>query len=679
MVNVEPRFFLGCDYNPEQWPKEVWNEDIALMQRAGVGLVSVGIFAWARTCPEEGVWDFEWLDEVMDNLDRGGIKVSLATGTASIPPWLARKHPEIAPVDERGMAYDLGSRQTWAPTSEIYRRHSLEFLDKLARRYADHPALALWHVSNELGCHNRHDYSDSASAAFRVWLRNRYGDLDTLNHAWGTAFWSQHYSSFDQITAPRVSTAQRNPGQLLDFSRFSSDALLDQHRAERDLLRTITPGVPSSTNFMCNSVTTDMDYFRWADEQDVVSQDHYLHHFLADPEVELSWSAALTRGTAKGKPWILMEHSTSAVNWQRINKAKPVGGLLRNSLQHMAAGADGICFFQWRQSAAGAERFHSALVPHGGPETRVYREVCQLGEAIANLSELEGSTVEADVAILFDYEAAMATATHSLPSEAVNYVDAGRDAHRALRARGINADVVSPWADLSGYKVVIVPTLQIVADDLAERLRTVAESGAQVLITYFSGISDLTSRVILGGYPGAFRDLLGIRSEEFYPLADGETVRLDGDLGELTARVWTELLQTTDAEVLARYADDPELGGPQAGGPAITRAVRGSGAAWYLSTRPDDLGWRTVLDRVCADAGVNPTVEFEVDESGADPATDPGHDLIRRSKDGQHWLFALNHGARPLTVTASGFDLVGQREVENPQVPAGGAMVIREA
>ena len=377
---------FGGDYNPEQWPESVWAEDVRLMQQAGVDLVSVGIFSWALLEPRPGAYDFGWLDRVMDLLHEGGIQVDLATATASPPPWLAREHPETLPVTADGARMWPGARQAFCPSSPVYRELAGGMARRMAERYRGHPALVLWHVSNEIGCHNAHCYCDVSAAAFRAWLQERYGDTDRLNDAWGTRFWSQRYDRWEEVWPPRLTPAGTfaNPTQQLDFARFSSDELLHNFVLERDVLHEVTPDVPVTTNFMVMSGVKGMDYFRWGPEVDVVSTDHYLQSEPAPGAipalVELAFCADWTRGVARGSPWVLMEHSTSAVNWQPRNVAKLPGELRRNSLQHVARGADAVLYFQWRAARAGAEKYHSAVLPHAGSDTKTYREAAELGQ-----------------------------------------------------------------------------------------------------------------------------------------------------------------------------------------------------------------------------------------------------------------------------------------------------------
>ncbi|WP_326715283.1 beta-galactosidase [Streptomyces sp. NBC_01474] len=593
------RLGYGADYNPEQWSREVWADDIRLMREAGVNVVSLAIFSWARLQPTADTWDFGWLDEIMDLLHAGGIGVDLATATASPPPWLTTAHPEILPVTAQGETLWPGARQHWRPTSPVFREHALNLVRRLASRYADHPALVAWHVNNELGCHNVYDYSDDAARTFRAWLRRRYTTLEALNNAWGTAFWSQRYSDWEQLLPPRLAASHPNPTQQLDFKRFSSDALKDHLLAEREILRELSPDTPVTTNFMVMPGTKGMDYADWADEVDFVANDHYVTPGPQDRD-ELSFSANLSSGIAGHRPWFLMEHSTSAVNWQPVNPPKAPGELARDSLLHVAHGADAVCFFQWRQSAAGAEKYHSAMVPHAGADSELFRSVVELGRTLDALAPIAGSEREpARVAILFDWDSWWAGEQDSHPTSRLDYHREALDWYSALLRLGHRADVVPAHrTDLSAYDVVIAPVLHVVPQPLAKELTRYVEGGGHLVTTYFSAIVDENDHVWLGGYPGALRDVLGIRIEEFGPLLDGDTVDLDnGTSGSL----WTDRISVTgtDVEVLAGYRT-----GPYASRPAVTRRGTGRGSATYVSTRLGADGLTVLLPELLAPAGV---------------------------------------------------------------------------
>ncbi len=650
---------FGCDYNPEQWDRATWVEDVDLMQRAGISLVALNVFGWAELQDPDGGLHFDDLDEILDLLQSADIRVNLGTGTSSPPPWLTTRHPEMLPVMADGTTRYPGGRQAWCPSSPVFRRHALALVEALAERYGAHPAVELWHVSNELGGHNAHCYCDVSTAAFRGWLEARYRTIDHLNRAWGTAFWSQRYYHWDEIGAPRQTISTPNPAQVLDFRRFSSDELLDCYRAERDAIRSRSDR-PVTTNLMVTAHIDALDYWTWARELDVIANDHYLDHRLDDPELELGFAADLTRGLAGGAPWLLMEQAAGAVNWQPVNQAKPPGRMLLDSLRHVARGADALCFFQWRASTRGAERFHSALVPHAGTDTATWRRVRELGDLLGRMGEVAGSRTEAGAALLFSWEAWWAASGEGRPSSAVRYLDEVHAAYGAVRAAGVPVDIVAPGADLSGYRMVVVPHLWSAPDAAAHVVEDAARNGASVLVTFGSGVVDTEDRVRLGGYPGAFRDLLGVRMEEFAPLAAGETVTLESGA---TARLWTERGTAPDAEVVDRHLD-----GPAAGSPAVTRREVGTGAAWYLATALEPADYHGLVARIAREAGLDTAPEGQA-----------GFERIRRRSDEGSWLFLLNGAEHPVETAAAGVDLLtGESLRGTVTVPAGGCRVIRE-
>ncbi|PPH55836.1 beta-galactosidase [Rathayibacter sp. AY1E1] len=652
-----PRISFGADYNPDQWPREVWAEDVRLMQEAGVDVVSVAIFSWAKIQPAPDQWDFAWLDEVLDLLHAGGIGVDLATATASPPPWLTLAHPEILPVTADGRILSPGGRQHWRPTSAVFRAHALGLVERIAERYRDHPAIVAWHVSNELGCHNAWDHSEDATRAFRTWLEHRYTGIDGLNAAWGTAFWSQRYSSFEEVLTPRLVAALPNPTQRLDFLRFSSDALKEYLVAEREVLRRITPDIPVTTNFMIMEGKNHAAYDDWAREVDFVSNDHY--RFAGEQSFdELAFSAALTSGVAQGSPWFLMEHSTSAVNWQPVNQPKQPGEMARDALTHVAYGADAVCYFQWRQSVAGAEKFHSAMLPHAGEDSQLFRDVVQLGERLRRLDDVAGSRREAaPVAVLFDWDSWWASELESHPSTLLRYRREALDWWRALADAGVRADVITPGTDLTPYDVVVAPMLYLVSGRTSRELTGYVEGGGNLITTYFSGIADENDHVVASGYPGALRDLLGIRVEEFHPLLEEEHVLLEGDL---RGSLWNEGIQLRSPEtrVVRRYAT-----GPHAGEPAVTRRAAGAGSASYVSTRLRGGDLLDVVAELLEAAGVASELPSEM--VGA-----VFHS--RRTIDGSGFDFYINRTDRRVPLPSDEPDLFEQRAV-----PPRGVAVVR--
>ncbi|MFD6338943.1 beta-galactosidase [Streptomyces sp. NPDC060131] len=657
---------FGGDYNPEQWPEEVWQEDVRLMREAGVNLVSLGIFSWALLEPEPGRYDFDRLDRIIGLLHEHGIRIDLATPTVAPPAWFYRAHPDALPVSREGTRYAFGSRGAICHSSPAYRAAAAAITGQLARRYGGHPALALWHVHNEYGVPVSACYCDTCAVHFRSWLRAAYATVDAVNEAWGTAFWGQRYGSFDEIEPPRATPTVCNPAQRLDYTRFADATMRENFVRERDLLHRYSPGIPVTTNFMtalsqCDSV----DYWAWGREVDLVTNDHYLITDGRRTHVNLAMAADLTRSVAGGAPWLLLEHSTSGVNWQPRNPAKAPGQMARNSLAHVARGSDGAMFFQWRQSRRGAEKFHSSMLPHAGTDSRVWREVVGLGAALGGLVAVRGTRTAADAALVWDWQSWWAQRLEWRPSEDHDARERADTFYEALYDRHLTVDFAHPEADLSRYPLVVVPALYLAVEATGRNLRTYVENGGTLVVSYFSGIVDQHDAVHPGAHPGVLRDVLGLTVEEFSPLGEGERVRLTEAGGaELTGDVWSESVVPRGAETVWTYAD-----GLTAGRPAITRHRLGRGTAWYVSTRLDARALDTVLDAAAEDAGLAPRTGLPRDV-----------EVVRRTGEGGDYLFAVNHTGTDAKVPlpAHGTELLtGERTAGRLGLPAGAVRVVK--
>ncbi|HET6711314.1 beta-galactosidase [Amycolatopsis sp.] len=645
---------FGGDYNPEQWDEPVWKEDDELMRRAKVNLATVGVFSWALLEPEEGRYDFAWLDAHLDRLHANGVAVDLATPTASPPPWFTLAHPDALPVTADGTTLVHGSRDTYCLAAPAYRSAASRIAAALAERYGDHPAVALWHVHNEYAtlC-----WCEHTAVAFRRWLRARHGSLDALNDAWGTAFWSQHYTGWAQVLPPRATQWHKNPGQALDFRRFWSDEVLAAYREQRDVIRDHSDR-PVTTNLILPGYQ-NLDLWALGREVDLVAVDHYPDTSGLGAAADTAFGADRARSFARGRPWLLMEQGTNTVYAGDRTLGKEPGEILRHSLGHIARGSEGALFFQWRQSRAGAEQWHSAMVPHAGPDSRIFREVTALGQAIAGLGELAGSTVTARVAVLHDPDAWWALDGDGLPSADLDYHATLRRAHRTLWDAGVTTDFAHPEDDLSRYPLVLAPALFLMPDAGAVNLRRYVADGGTLLVQHFSGVADERLHARLGGYPAApLREALGIRVEEHRPLRRSERITLsDGS----HATAWSESVRAEGAETLAAYT-----GGMLADAPALTRHRFGAGAGWYLSTTLEDPDYAALIARLLAETGVEP--ERPGLPSGVEAVT-------RHAPDGRRWLFLLNHGTEAVPVPEPGHDLLTGGRVD--ELAPGGCAVLR--
>ncbi|WP_069170312.1 beta-galactosidase [Streptomyces griseus] len=614
------RILFGGDYNPEQWPEEVWADDVRLMKEAGVTSVTVGVFSWAMIEPRPGAREFGWLDRLMDLMHAHGVGVVLATPTASPPPWMGELYPETLPRAEDGTVVSYGSRQHFCPSSPVYRRHAAALTEDLAARYAGHPALTVWHINNE---YCTHCWCDGTAAHFRRWLAARYTTVDALNEAWGTAFWSQRYDTWAQILPPRRAQYMRNPAQVLDFKRFTSDALMECYTAERDIVARHTPHIPVTTNFM--PLWAGQDGWAWAEQEDIVSVDIYPDP--ADPRGGQynAMLADMTRGQAAG-PWMLMEQAAGPVNWRGVNHPKPAGLNRLWSLQAVARGADAVCYFQWRQSRQGAEKFHSGMLSHAGEHGRTFREIMRIGAELALLGpEVAGTSAHADAAVLHDWDAWWASAQEGSPSALVEYPDLMRAWHRGLWESGIATEFARPDGDLGAYRLVVVPQLYLLDDAAIDGLVAYVRGGGTLVCGFFTGVADPDNRIRPGGMDSRLRELFGIRTvHEWWPLDADATTECDGFRGTL----WSEELEPDgSAETVSAYR-----GGELDGLPAVLR----KDTAWYVSTLPEPEALRDLLGRVAAGAGVRPVVA----------GLPTGVEAVRRGS----LLFLLNHGRSPVSV-----------------------------
>lgn len=652
----------GGDYNPEQWPREVWQEDVRLMKEAGVNLVTLAVFSWSRLETADGVYDFGWLDEVMDLMDSNGIGVDLATPDAVPPAWLIAQHPDILPVLADGTTFGFGSRQHFDVSHPAYREKSLAMAEKMGERYAQHPALCMWHVNNEYGPVS---YGPHADRAFREWLQRKYTDLAGLNQAWSTDVWGQVYSDWSQVNAPAQPRTWSNPSRRLDYHRFTSDSMLEHYKAERDILRRHTPDLPIVTNFM--RFYKNNDYWAWAAEEDAAALDIYPDPREADAHVAAALNFDLMRSLRNGQPWLVMEQATAAVSQWSVNVSKLPGKMRLGSYQAVAQGADSILFFQWRQAKGGTERYHSGMVNHAGPNTRVFREVCQLGQELKGLGGITGTRSAAKVAIVFDWDCWWALELGNSPRSDLSYTQEVLRLYRPFFDANIPVDFVNTASDLSQYGLVVLPASYLLSDQAAQRVEDYVSDGGRLVASYLSGIVDPDNTIRLGGYPGALRNVLGAWSEELHPLAgEGEEVKLStADGGTASASYWTEHLHTETAEVLASYAS-----GRLSGSPAVTRNTFGQGTAVYLSARVDSTFLEEVLAVERAAAGIRAELDAPL-----------GVQVRRRTGKRGSYLLVLNHNDAPVSVDvkAGGTDRLSGTQLQGTvELAANGVLVLEE-
>ena len=649
----------GADYNPEQWPESIWPDDIRLMKLAHVNMVSINIFSWALLEPAPGHFEFNQLDRIMNMLADNEIAVDLATATATPPTWMSRIYPEMLPVTRNGIRLSHGSRQHYCPNSVDYRREATELVRRLGERYRMHPALKMWHINNEYGDHVCSCYCERCAEVFREWLKARYQTLDKLNFVWGTRFWSQYYYDWRDILPPRITPASHNPTQLLDYDRFMSDSLLACYLNEAGILREVTPNVPITTNFIVTFKA--IDYFSWAPHLDIIAFDNYPG--ITTPPWEVAIRHDLMRSLKHAQPHLVMEQTPSQLNWMPQNPQMRPGRIRLQSMQAIAHGADGVLYFQWRQSQAGSEKFHSAIVPHEGSEHgRIFQQVAQIGSELKHLSqEVVGSRIAAQVAILMDWQNWWAVEYRPGPSDQLHYWDEIKAFYRGLHQNNVPIDFVSTHDDLKGYKLVVAPLLYMLRSGTANKLEQFVAEGGVLLTTFFSGIVDENDHVVLGGYPAELRKLLGIYVEEFDPWIKGmanEVVVREGQMqGTYPCTLWGEVVHLEGASALGVFGRDY-----YAEGPALTVHQFGEGKAYYLATHGSEVFISAMMSYLCKEVAILPLLGIE----GTLEVTQ------RRREDGRSIYFLLNHSEEPIEVVLhdtvfrsllSGEELAGSMQI----------------
>ncbi len=663
-----PMMLYGGDYNPNQWPREVWDQDIKMFLDAGINEATVNVFSWAKLQPAENVYDFSELDAIIEKLSAAGIKIILATSTAALPAWMFRRYPEVGRVDEQGRRHRFGQRHNACPHSPVYQKYSARLAGKLAERYGANPNVICWHINNEYGgeC-----FCENCAKAFRVWLRERYHTIEALNRAWNLEFWGHTVYDWDEIVPPDELGDNMGgddtafAGLSLDYRRFMSDSLLANYCAERDAIRQFDPDTPITTNLM--STYKGLDYFRWAKEMDIISWDSY-------PAYNTPWSYVAMRNDLmrglKGRSFLLMEQTPSQQNWQPYNSLKRPGQMRAQSYQTVAHGGDAILFFQLRRSVGGCEKFHGAVIEHAGrSDARVYREVAQLGHELHALGDrLIGAGNPAKAAIFFDWDNYWALEYTSGPSRDLKYVDQIHQYYRTFYDTHTPVDLISVDADLSGYRLIAAPALYLVKPGLKEKLEAFVRDGGVLVTTFMSGIAGESDNVYLGGYPGPLRALAGVWVEEIDALAPEQKngVRF-ADGTESGCGMLCDIIHLETAECLGAYTGDF-----YAGTPAVTQNAFGQGRVYYVGTQLDPDGLRRVMGEACRAAGVERLI----------PEETPLEVAVRESKT-ERFTFVINltkeAAALPASLTRCGADFfTGKVPQEGQAVEPFGVLLLTQ-
>ena len=653
----------GGDYNPEQWLNrpDILEQDIHMLEESGCNVVTLGVFSWSTLEPEEGNFQFGWLEEIIENLYRKGISTILATPSGARPKWMADKYPEVLRVDDTRRRMLFGERHNHCYTSPVYREKTAIVNRKLAERLGRHPGVILWHISNEYGgeCH-----CPLCQSAFRKWLKERYGTIENLNDQWCTTFWSHTYQNFEQIESPS-SIGERNLHALnLDWKRFVTDQTADFIRHEVQALRDGGSSLPVTANLMY--YYQGLDYFKIAKELDIVSWDTY-PTWHKEEVIETAYDNGMCHDlmrSLKKKPFFQMESCPTSTNWQSVSKLKKPGVLFAQSMQAVAHGGEGALYFQVRQSRGASEKFHGAVIDHyGGNDTRVFREVSRTGDAMKRLSQLAGSMVRSKAAIVYDWDSQWAMEDSQGPrNKGLHYLEAVQKFYRGFRRQGLNVDLVDMDCEIESYEILALPMVYMFKAGFAQKIRTFVKNGGVLVTTYWSGIADDTDRCFLNGTPHDLMDVLGIRSTEIDGLYDWEENQMVPEEGNelgltrsYTCRYLCDLVEMRGARTLMTYGSDFYKGYS-----ALTANDYGKGSAWYVAADGEQAFYEDFIRALLKHCSISGAVECDI------PC---GLEITTREKEGVRYYLYQNFGTEPVKIPIPEADvecIYGDMEKELP-------------
>ncbi|MBR6571109.1 MAG: beta-galactosidase, partial [Clostridia bacterium] len=628
-------------YNPEQWMEQketIWKQDMQYAREAGINTLSIGIFSWAFLEPEDGVYDFSWMDEVMDNLAANGIKAVLATPSGARPAWLAKKYPSVLRMTENRLPNVFGGRHNACYSSPDYERKVTEINTRLAERYKDHPALMMWHVSNE---YNNDCHCPRCQERFRDWCKARYGTIDNLNRAWWNSFWSHKYTSFDEIISPSSLGEEENVAHLLAWRRFSSDNLVRFFKTEIEPLRRITPNVPVTANLM--GTFTGLDYYALGRAMDISSWDNYPAWVGDERDLEVarisSFKHDLMRGVCDQKPFLMMESSPSSVNWHTINPLRKPGTVLYQGLQAIAHGSDSVQYFQFRAGRGGSEQYHGAVVDRTGTtRTRTFREVAEVGATLKQLKAVAGSETRNQIALLYDWHVRWAVdGAWMLHRHHQKYEETVRDFHIELGRLGYGVDMVDEMSDLSGYKVLIAPMAYIMRPGFGDKLKAFVAGGGTLITTYVTGYVNDELLTYMDADPSPVNEITGMHVDECDALDDRTFGHFHWNGKKYSIKEMAELATPTTAQTLAVYADRF-----YATQPCFTVNEYGKGRCYYIAVRTDADFLNDALRYMLGEANLKPIL----------PALPEGTWATERyQEDGKRFVFVQNGTHEKKTVT----------------------------
>lgn len=634
--------YFGADYYPEHWPEDRWEKDVQMMKEANFNVVRLAEFTWTKMEPEEGVYNFEWLDKIINMLGKSNIKTVLCTPTATPPKWLMDKHPSIYPEDEYNNVKGFGSRRHYCFNSSIFKEYTKKIVKIMALRYKDNKNVITWQLDNEFGCHNTiRCYCDECSDAFSKWLKIKYKDIDVLNKNLGMDFWSQQYPSFESVIVPKHTTCDfkegdmyaHNPGLWLDYCRFASQSVDDYAKLQIEVLKENGIDVPITHNFM--SRFYDVDYYKHSKLYDFISWDCYpnISHGLFDSIEEVSYHHDKMRGYKNQKFWV-MEHCSGQNGWNYMGRTPNTEEIRLWTYQSVAHGSNGILYFRWRPCLFGTEQYWHGILDHDGIGRDRYKIIKKVGEEFKNLSDIIDNTENhSEVCIIRSFDNVWA---HQYQWHAIgfDYNQILSSIHISLTRQNINCDVIDINNDLNKYKLVILPAYNISSEQHANKLKKYVENGGTIIFTFRSGNRDEYNKINGLTLPGYFRDLCGIDIINYDALGT-DKIKIKGITGNAKATLFADIIDPKNTESLAFYDDCFYKGSP-----CITKNSYDAGNVYYIGFHTDIDTYSKILKNITNNLNLIQTVENPV----------KGVETIYRKSSNRETLFVLNTNSYSITI-----------------------------
>lgn len=638
---------LGTCYYPEHWDEALWREDLSRMLACGIEVIRIAEFAWNKIEPAEGVYNYDFFDRFLDVAEEAGMKVIMGTPTATPPAWLTEKYPECLNAGIDGTLYRHGLRRHYNYNSPVYRKFCAEIVERMAGRYGRRSCVIGWQIDNELNCEANEFYSESDTAAFRVYLQKKYGSLEKLNEAWGAVFWNQTYTDWKEIYVPRPTVSGGvNPHQTLDYLRFISESTNEFARIQADIIRKY---VKEGDFITTNGLFGHVDYQKMTRESiDFITYDSYpnfaygLNNYSDEDEMkDRKWSRNLAETRAVSRIFGIMEQQSGGGGWnsRMIQPSPKRGQMTLWTMQSIAHGADFISYFRWRTCIFGTEIYWHGILDYSGRDNRRLKEVGDIYKKVTAVSEIAGGEYEAEVGVIRDYDNIFDAEYDKLHEKIEK--QSQRALFETMQKTHTPMDYVylterTKAEDLRKYRILFYPHPSILSNEQAAVLEDYAQKGGILVFGCRSAYKDTNGKCTMEKLPGVIAKLTGADIPEYTAIApDAGEVTVKWGEETFPAAVFTDLVEPLTGVQEALY-----ISGDDAGAGALVSRQVGEGKVYYYGSAFTEGAVRAFLKEACVE---NPYGNFITVPEKCEIAV--------RVKEGAKYVFVLNYSDTPAEIT----------------------------